>query len=174
MIDSDYMDYSTKNHLLKHYYNKSINTAIKFLRSVANNGTLILDFGCGPGILKERLPNHNIVGYDVDSRFGDVEDFKTIKPEVIFSHHVLEHLEERELKKVINEFYKMEPKYLILGEPTENMVGRVGRKILKMRTYEEMGHQVNLKTIYSYLENYFDLIEERDVYTLTKVSKWRI
>lgn len=166
--------YSSKNIFLNHYFNKSINTAIKYLLSVANKDTLILDFGCGQGILKKKLPDYNIVGYDIQQKYSDVDDFRKVKPEVVFSHHVFEHLKERKLKKVIEVFKRMDLKYIIVAQPTENAISKIMRIVLRKKPSLEIGHYTDITTVYSSLGKYFRLVEERNIYMLTKVSKWEM
>ena len=57
--------YNHKNFLVRYFFNRKTNLAIKLANLKKND--IILDFGCGSGQLKTKLKNYNIICYDIIS-----------------------------------------------------------------------------------------------------------
>lgn len=95
-------------------------------------GDVVLDFGCGSGYLKNKLKSegHNALGYDITPEHSDVKDYRTLKPNKILSLDVLEHIPKEEIRKIIEDFKKMNDNfYLVLAIPTENFLSRKMRRL---------------------------------------------
>jgi len=145
----------------------------------ASKEDLILDFGCGKKqYLKNYLPGYNIIGYDIVKEFSDIDDFGHLGPYIIVCSHVLEHLEEEKLFETIEIFKKMNPKFIITAQPTENLLSRVcnflwAAKYLK-NDFRLKSHKLKINEIHKILSNFFKLECRKDVFMLTVISKWTI
>lgn len=111
------------------YFNKILETIIKF-GDLRNEQGLILDFGCGLGHLKKRLPGKNVVGYDIIPELSEVSDYRRLRPRQIVLSGVLEHLYGREIDALIKEFQSLAPEAVLLVYlPTENWVSKIAMRL---------------------------------------------
>jgi len=169
MIQNFVEDYNSPIPVVRFYFRRVISVAIDMLKNIPEDN-LILDFGCGRQYLK-KISNLKIIGYDVIPELTDIEDYKDLKPNVIFCNHVLEHLDIIELRETLDNFKKMNPKFIITGVPTENLLSRLCVKIGKPHGYFE--HKTKMKTIHYELNKRLTLLDRKNVMTLTVISKWK-
>lgn len=172
MIQNFKEDYCHPFPLVRFYFRSILSAATDKLSSLPDS-SLILDFGCGRQYLKKYLKDSKfrIVGYDIISEFTDIQDYASLKPDVIFCSHVLEHLDVFELRQALNNFKTMNPKFIITAIPTENFISRFCAWIGKPHGYFE--HKIRIKTIHNELSKHFILLERKNIMTLTVVSKWK-
>ena len=107
------------------YFNKVMRTIIQIGNLQEEKG-LILDYGCGVGHLKRKLPDQNVVGYDIIPELSDVSNYKNLKPAKIVLSGVLEHLYLSEIENLLIDFLGMNMESeLLVFLPTENLVSRL-------------------------------------------------
>ena len=169
MIQDFKEDYCHVLPFVRCYFRKVIAEGLDMLQDIPGD-SVVLDFGCGRQYLK-KSSDLRIIGYDIISQFSDIEDYRNLKPDVIFCNHVLEHLDADELKETLANFKKMSPKFIITGLPTENLISRFCAMIGRPHGYFE--HKNKLSKIHEELSKHFFLEERRNVMTLTIISKWR-
>lgn len=111
------------------YFNKILEMIIEF-GDLRNEPGLILDFGCGLGHLKKRLPGANVVGYDIIPELSDVSDYRNLKPKQIVLSGVLEHLYNEETDALMKEFQSLAPRaVLLVSLPTENWISKIAMRL---------------------------------------------
>ena len=121
--------YESKNFLTRTYFRTKVWLAIKVAK--LKKSDVILDFGCGGGWLEKKLENYQICGYDINPEKTFIKDYKKIKPTKIFVLDVFEHIPVDEIKKIINEFKKLNDKFiLIVSAPSENFISRRIRRFV--------------------------------------------
>ena len=121
--------YESKNLITRVYFRLKINKAIKL--AGLKKEDIILDFGCGDGWLEKKLKNYKIYGYDINPEKTFIKDYKKIKPNKIFVLDVFEHIPLEEIKKILDNFKKLNNKFdLIVSIPTENLISRKIRKLV--------------------------------------------
>jgi SAM-dependent methyltransferase len=121
--------YESKNLITRFYFRAKVWLAIKMAK--VKKSDIILDFGCGGGWLEKKLKNYKIYGYDINPDKTFIEDYKKIKPTKIFVLDVFEHIPPEEIKKIIEEFKKLNEGFdLIVSVPTENLISRKIRKFV--------------------------------------------
>lgn len=109
----------------KVYFNKVLDTLIAF-GDLSHEQGCILDYGCGVGHLKKRLPQSSVVGYDIIPELSDIADYRTLKPSKIVLSGVLEHLYLPEIDALLREFMALSPSAeLFVFLPTENFVSKI-------------------------------------------------
>ena len=159
-----------KNPLVRLYFNWKWNIAIKL--ADLNKDDLILDFGCGTQELKRKLPNHNVIGYDLTPEHSDVKNYTEISPTKIFALDVLEHIPKKELEKIFKNFQKMNKKFaLITIIPTENWVSRKLRKLIS-KPERVSDHVTTIKEILDLLKKYFKLEKKRNFFTISYIGRF--
>lgn len=132
----------------------SIKTISRQLGKIKGN---VLDFGCGTSLFAQILRNENTIYFGLDANYqilklqtDDVlknEDisnhflinannvpFRTDSFSFIFCFHVLEHLDKRDIKRIVRDFYRvLEPNSMLaLGVP---VMGLCGRAVFRLRTF---------------------------------------
>lgn len=154
--NSDTIDYREDYYkgFSKIYFDKILETLIDFGGLKEEKG-LILDYGCGVGHLKKQLPGSNIIGYDILPELTDVADYKTLSPEKIVLSGVLEHLSLEEIKSLLKDFKKMNPRAaLLVFLPTENLVSVIAMH-LAGQTNAHDDHISKYRDINALIEKYY-------------------
>lgn len=170
MIQNFAEDYNSPVPFVRFYFRRIMCEILKMLKNFPS-GSLILDFGCGRQYLKIIADFKNIIGYDVISELSDTRDYRYLKPDIIICNHVLEHLDVEELKEALDNFRKMQPLFIITGIPTENLLSRFCAMIGRPHGYFE--HKSKMKLIHDELGKRFTLLESKNIFTLTILSKWK-
>lgn len=126
-----------------------------------NPDDVILDFGCGGKYLKKNLPDYNIICYDANPDFTEIEDYTIVKPNKIFAIDVLEHLKSKEIIETIKNFKKMNDNFiLIMATSNENWFWKFSRFILGLPTKLD-DHYTSLNEIKSILN--YELHKEKEI-----------
>jgi len=166
--------YKNKSGFVRYYFDRILNTSINLGNPTKQD--LILDFGCGDNYLKKKLPGFNIVGYDINQELSDVKDYRKVKPTKIFAISVLEHLDEEELRKTLDDFKKMNANLtLITSLPTEHFISRIGAMFYGIRRLNKESHKLRWFEVYKILnEKGFIKLKQKNVLTLSKVAVWKL
>lgn len=152
----------------KIYFDKILETLIAF-GGLKDEKGVILDYGCGMGHLKKKLPNSNIVGYDILPELSDVADCKTLSPEKIVLSGVLEHLPLEEIENLLKDFIKMNPRAILLVFlPTENMVSEIAMRLAGQCNAHD-DHISKYKDINVLIEKYY--YPEKRKYLFLKMAQ---
>ncbi|NYZ75475.1 class I SAM-dependent methyltransferase [Candidatus Micrarchaeota archaeon] len=145
----------------RHHHRKRIEYVLKTIRSFDVTNPKILDAGCGDGVMTRYLTSirgAKITGLDYNElrlkrarkllpavRFvkGDLlkMPFKTNSFDVVFLHHVLEHIKEDE--KVLREIRRIlrSGGYLLLGVPHEGgVIGRLRNNYVQPQIMKSTDH----------------------------------
>lgn len=164
--------YNSKNPLIRHYFNKKLNTAIKFADLKEND--LVLDFGCGQKNLKTKLSNKNIkyVGYDKNKELTEIDDFRKIKPKVIIAINVLEYFTKEELNELIDDFIKMRPRLIVSSFPKISLLAKIITKLL--RTHSYIGDKLNYKDFDKIMSNRLKKVKQKTIYGNAVINVWQI
>jgi 2-polyprenyl-3-methyl-5-hydroxy-6-metoxy-1,4-benzoquinol methylase len=136
----------------------------------------VLDFGCGGKNLKKFLPDDiTYIGFDIDSKKTDMKDYQTTKPDVVFSLHCLEHLNEKELEQFIVFCKKKKVREIIIGLPFDHFFVKLFQFFNKKYFQTEIEHIQDYKKVMAKLSHYFinDRIELVDFNTILSVWKPR-
>lgn len=159
--------YESRNLLTRLYFRKKIDISIKIAK--LKKGDIILDFGCGDGWLERKLKDFNIFGYDINPKKTFIKDYKKIKPTKIFCLDVFEHIPSLEIKKIIENFKKMNKRFdLIVSIPTGNLVSRKVRRLVgKVEVPKE--HITSYREVLKILKENFELKEKINLLSVTKV-----
>ena len=95
------------------YFYKILNTIIN-IGKLSTTKKLILDFGCGLGTLKQKLPGINVVGYDIVADYSEVSDWQTINFDIFVANQVFYVFEPEELEKLLEQIRILNPKALLI------------------------------------------------------------
>lgn len=168
--NSDTIDYRNDYYkgFSKIYFDKILETLIIF-GNLRNEKGVILDYGCGVGHLKKKLPGSNVVGYDILPELSDIADYKTLSPQKIVLSGVLEHLQLEEIENLLKNFTKMNPRAILLVFlPTENPVSRIAMHLAGQSNAHD-DHISKYKDINSLIEKYY--YPEKRKYLFLKMAQ---
>ncbi len=173
MADELRATYNHKNPLLRWFFRKKIEIAIRLAR--LKRVDVILDFGCGAGWLKNKLKRqgYNVFGYDVTPEHSDVEDYMKVRADKIFALDVFEHIEKEEIREIIKNFKEMNSNFeLVVAIPTENWISRKVRRLLGKRE-RVVGHITSLKEILGILKSELELIHRVNFLSVSWIGVFR-
>lgn len=160
-----------KNPLVRLFYKWKFGLAFKY--ADLKKEDLILDFGCGKGWLKKQLLDYNVVGYDINPKETEVEDYTTLIPTKIFAMDIFEHIKKEEIREIINNFKKMNPNLiLVTAIPTETWFWRKSRKLLGL-SETVADHITPLKDILKILNEELTLVKKINFFTISHIAKWK-
>lgn len=160
-------NYENRIFFIRYYFNRIIDTAIKMAEFQPQE--TILDFGCGNQYLKQKLPQHKIIGYDIVPEMSDVTDYREVNPDVIFANSVFEHLSAEELDQTLKTFNQAR---LITITPKENVLAKMIVKLIPSVSKSWDDHKLNHKQIYDILKKHYVLKQDRTVLTEARVGLW--
>ncbi len=159
--------YSSANPLTKAYFKTKVWLAIKMAK--LSKKDIILDFGCGGGWLEKKLQNYKIYGYDSNPEKTFIKNYKIINPTKIFVLDVFEHIPQNEIKKIINEFKKLNSKFeIIVSIPTENFISRKIRKFVGKDEIPKE-HITKYKEILEILKSNFKIKRKINFFTVSHI-----
>jgi hypothetical protein len=160
-----------KNPIVRFYFRLKFNKIKRFAGIKKND--LILDFGCGDKWLKKVLKGYNVIGYDLNPKQTEVADYRTVHPDKIFLIDVFEHIPLEGIKKILNDFKKMNPDFeLITSIPTENLISRKIRRLVGKQE-RAPDHVTSLKEIWPLLKKEMDLVKKDNFMTIAWIAKFR-
>lgn len=120
MIQNFKEDYESPIPVVRFYFRKVMSALIEMLGDVQQE-VLILDFGCGKQYFKKVSCFKNVIGYDIVPGFSEISDYRALRPDIILCNHALEHLSIDELKETLENFKRMNPKFIITGIPLQKI-----------------------------------------------------
>lgn len=173
--------YKNKNPLINLYFNGLLKSAIDISRYWEKTNPLILDFGCNCQQLKKILNNKHkdfrYVGYDVDKKYSDINDYKELKPDYIFSINVLEHLDIKKLDEMLKNFRRMNKEVKIITSiPTMNFLSNLSNTITQELQWEgdEFGeHKSEFRDIQNVFRRKCKLIKTKNYMFMQRIQVWK-
>ena len=159
-----------KNPLVRLFFKWKFSIAIRYANLKGDD--LILDFGCGEGWLKKELLGYDLVGYDADPKLTETKDYTKIRPDKIFALDVFEHIEKKEIRRIIKNFKRMGNFELVTIIPTETWLWRKSRKIMGL-SETVADHITSLQEILQILNEELILVKKINFLTMSHIAKWR-
>ena len=160
-----------KNPLIRLFFRWKFRRITKF--AGLKRGDLILDFGCGDKWLKRILRGYKVVGYDINPKQTEVDDYTKLEPDKIFVIDVFEHIHKNEIREIIKNFKKMNPNFeLITAIPFENWISRKTRKLLGMRE-RAIDHITSIGEILPILFSELRLVKKTNFFNVTYIAKFK-
>ncbi len=173
MTDNLNATYLNKNFLVRIFSRTKVNIAIKLAKIKKDD--LILDFGCGAGWLKNKLKKqgYNSIGYDITPEHSDVKNYTEVNPTKIFAMDVWEHISKEDIKKIIQNFKKMNSNFeLITAIPTENILSRKVRKLLG-KSERVADHITPIKEILKILNSELKFVKKINFLSVSWIGKFK-
>ena len=151
------------------YFNRAIDTIIK-IGNLKKTNKIILDFGCGLGVLKKKLKSKsNIVNYDKNTKFSEIKNWKNIKFEIFVSNQVFYQFSEKKLETIIKEIKKKNPKTLfIIGISKRSLLNKIGKFLLFKFTAHKNTILTYKKELFI-LTKYLKIIKKTNVLLLSDI-----
>ena len=77
------------------YFNNVISNIIK-IGNLNTKNKIILDFGCGIKVLSKKLPQKEIINYDINPNYTEHNDYKKLYFDIVVFNHVLMYMDKKE------------------------------------------------------------------------------
>ena len=164
--------YESPSLIARTYFRLKVMSAINL--ACLNKKDIILDYGCGGGWLEKKLANFKIYGYDKNPKKTFIKDYKKIKPTKIFALDVFEHIPINEIKKIIDNFKRLNNKFeIVVSIPTENWLSRKVRLLVGKKEVPKE-HITKYNEILKILNENFKLVKKVNIFTVTHtfLFKW--
>jgi hypothetical protein len=110
-----------RSNTLWFFYHLYLSKIISDLISV-RNGT-VLDFGCGNQHLRAFVfPENKYIGFDIVKEVSMVDDYTTLKPDVVVASNVFEHMTLQDIDKLVAFCKKVKVKQIICSFPVRQWI----------------------------------------------------
>ena len=181
IITNEEFCYKNKNPIVNIYFNGLLNSAITLSECWKNTSPLILDFGCNSQQLKKRLIkqkiNFNYVGYDIDQKYRDTDDYTKLNPDYIFCINVLEHLGIDELQKLLHDFKNMNKNVkIITAVPGKNFLSDfLNKNVSDKMNWEHKEFQMHKSAflqVQKILNSNCNLLKSKNYMFIQKIQLW--
>ena len=150
------------------YFYKILETIIK-LGNLKNTKKIILDFGCGYGMLKKLLPNSNVLGYDIVDKWSDVKTWEEVPFDFFVSNQTFCLLESYEVNKILNKIKDTNPKVKILvGMSKKSFFNKLGMQIFNYKNAHS-GYKLDPSEELLILKKHCKIIKRKSVFFLADV-----
>ena len=121
---------TTYKGIAKFYFEKIIETIINIGDLKVGKKT-ILDFGCGHGVLKKKLPNINVINYDIIQELSDIVFWNKYDFDFVVANTVFYTFSSDELEQLLCDFKNKNPRLrLIVGMSRQSILNKIGKNIL--------------------------------------------
>ena len=119
--------------ITRFYFYSILSTLIK-LGNLRNTNKIILDFGCGYGMLKKLIPNSNVLGYDIVEKWSDVKTWEEVPFDIFVSNQTFCLLEENEVNKILKKIKNINPESKILVSMSrKSFINKLGMQIFNYK-----------------------------------------
>lgn len=154
------------------YFHRILDRLIK-MGDLKNEKGLILDYGCSVGHLKKKLPDCNIVGYDINPDLSDVEDYRNLNPSKIVFSAVLQYLTLDKIDELMQYCLRVKAGLLTV-QPTENIFSKIAM-FLTNQPYAHNDHLVKYKDINKVVEKYYNIEDRKFMFLkMVQLTKYRL
>ena len=127
----------------------------------------VLDFGCGLKKLKPFIKNYT--GYDIDSRFTEIKDWRDVEFDVVIANAVFMYMTENELKIFIKQLYKHNSNVeLIFATTRQNIITKTFKFITgQLKGYADV--KLSYRDQLYILTRHFRIINKITIFGLNDV-----
>jgi hypothetical protein len=165
--------YGNWNPAARWYFQKILEKAAGI--SGVEKSDTVLDFGCNTQELKKHLnfKFKKYVGYDLIEELSDIVDYTKTKPDIVFALNVFEHIDEKELRKILENFKKMKVQRLVTAQPVEHSIGRALAFLSGLYFEHKHIHKLRWFEVHRIVSDYFSLEKQKTFMTMQKISLWK-
>lgn len=153
------------------YFHMILNELIR-MGDLKNEPGLILDYGCGVGHLKKKLPDRNVIGYDINPDLSEVEDYRDLRPSKIVFSAMLQYLTLDKIDELMQYCLKTGAELLTV-QPTENIFSKIAM-FLANQPYAHDDHIVRYWEINGVIEKYYNIMDRKFMFLrMVQLTRYR-
>ncbi|OGE82651.1 MAG: hypothetical protein A2846_03255 [Candidatus Doudnabacteria bacterium RIFCSPHIGHO2_01_FULL_49_9] len=146
----------------------------RILKKIGRIGELekhqVLDFGCGSGRLKSLYPN--VIGYDIDPRLSEVQDWRAVDFDTVVINEVFYEMTEPNIIGFLEELKRVKPQAaIVVGIGRRGLLNRVGAFLLKADAHDK--YRIDPQKELEILSRYFRIEKKTAVFWLCDIFKLR-
>lgn len=159
---------------LSKFYFRRLLRAIIEIGNLDKSGHIILDFGCGTGELKKRLPHAQIIGYDIIATLSEIDNWQPIDFDIFVANEVFYSFCEDQLVSLLVELQKRTPAPdLIVGISRQNLLNKIG-KFLFGKPNAHAATKLTPEDELRILKRFFYIVRKKNVMGLADVFLLRL
>ena len=107
------------------YFNNVISNIIK-IGNLNTKNKIILDFGCGIKVLSKKLPQKEIINYDINPNYTEHNDYKKLYFDIVVFNHVLMYMDKKEIISTFENIKKINKNCeFIIGLGRERFINKL-------------------------------------------------
>ena len=152
------------------YYKKIIKQIIKI--GDLKKNTKILDFGCGTKQLEKHLLSNNIINYDIDRKYSEVENYNDLNYDIIVVNQVFMYMSMNEIENFLSKEKKKNINTkLVVAIRKHHLLVKVLKKIFfqKKLDYVKSTYDQKITTLnkFTYIKKVDTLFYNLKIYLLS-------
>jgi len=152
------------------YYKKIIKQIIKI--GDLKKNTKILDFGCGTKQLEKHLLSNNVINYDIDRKYSEVENYNDLNYDIIVVNQVFMYMSMNEIENFLSKEKKKNINTkLVVAISKHNFLVKVLKKIFfqKKLDYVKSTYDQQITTLnkFTYIKKVDTLFYNLKIYLLS-------
>lgn len=150
------------------YFNNIISNIIK-IGNLNIKNKIILDFGCGIKILSNKLPQKEIINYDINSNYTEHSDYKKLYFDIVVANHVLMYLDKREIIEFFTNIKKINNDCeIIIGIAKVNWLSKLAKYLLlNFNAHKNIISSYN--TQLEIIKKYTKIISKKNIFFSTDI-----
>lgn len=113
------------------------------------------------------------MGFDIIPELSGIEDYTKTRPDIVFALNVFEHIEEKELRKILENFRKMNVKKLVTAQPVEHPIGKFLAFLSGLYFEHKHVHKLRWFEVHRIVSDYFRAEKQESFWTMQKISLWK-
>jgi len=150
------------------YFEAIIKSIIK-IASLDTRGCIVLDFGCGHGMLKRTVKGSKVVNFDIVPELSDISDWRQQQFDVVVANEVFYSFSQKQLEALLKElFIKNSELEIVVGISRQGILNNIGKLLLGHSDAHD-GTLLKPDEELMVIRKYVDIVKKNSVFFLADV-----
>ena len=154
------------------YFKKILKTIIS-IADLDKRDVVILDFGCGHGVLKGMLGSEKVINYDIVTHLSDIDDWKKVDFDVVVVNEVFYSFSREQLNETLRAFREKScDMELIVGMSRQSWLNEFGKFILGYNDAHD-GTLIKPEEELAIIKQHMRMVKHASVFMLMDIYSFR-